>query len=440
VLNNTGGNALYALDGQSFNSGTVAVTRNLRAVSGWNGTTYTGTRAAAPFAILDTLYQAKELLLSVQSNLAMPALDVFWSALNRPSSQFCPSNGDIVSTAYERSTNDNCPTSNVAPSGIYVQGDFANGAGDTDEFDQPVIAHEFGHYVEDMLARSDSIGGSHSPGDRLDMRVALSEGWGNAFSAMALNDPIYRDSYAGANADNNDDIESGPDPNSGWFSEASVGQVIWDVFDSSNESGDGVTLGFAPIYQTLVGPQRATMALTDLHTLATGLKSISPSNAGAIDLLLTAPPRSITGTGDFAAGETNGGGLSKPNIILPLYKSLTLNLTTAPICTSAEFGGFNKLGNRQFLRFDLSAPANVTFTVTGSGGPSGSVSAVDPDAVLWRQGVRLKVAQTDIPGVENFQMPLQSGTYILEVYDYQDTNPGATHDSTLHCMTILATG
>ena len=81
------------------------------------------------------------------------------------------------------------------PDGIYILGDFTALGGDTDEFDQSVIAHEFGHYVEDRFGRSDSIGGDHGgSATLLDLRVAFGEGWGNAFSGMVLGDPIYRDS------------------------------------------------------------------------------------------------------------------------------------------------------------------------------------------------------------------------------------------------------
>ena len=67
VLNNTNGNALYVLDGAVFNTGTADQTRNLRATTGWGGDfagVYTGVRAAAPFAVLDTLYSAAQLVIA----------------------------------------------------------------------------------------------------------------------------------------------------------------------------------------------------------------------------------------------------------------------------------------------------------------------------------------------------------------------------------------
>jgi hypothetical protein len=447
ILNNTAANALYALDGTGFNIGTDSVVRNLHAASGWTGAGYTEARSAAPFAILDTVYQAKQLLLSAQSSLVMPPLDLYWSAINRPASPFCPSSGHIVSTGYQQSIRDSCPVSGMASGGIYIQGDFANGSGDTDEFDQSVVAHEFGHYVEGAIARSDSIGGSHGASDRLDLRVAFSEGWGNAFASMVLNDPVYRDSFSGIASDTSVDIESGSDVNAGWFSETSVQQILWDAFDTPSDSNDGVTLGFTPLFQALVGPHRSSFALAGIHSFATGLKSVAPSSAAAIDTLLMSSPRNIVGLGDFAVGETNSGG--QPGV-LPVYVPIALN-QGAPVrvCSSAQFGSFNRLANRKFLHLDLSSATTVTILITAESDPGqpSSLAANDPDAVLWRQGVRVYFGgNVTPPGVtpvtEQFPpLSLSSGTHVLEVYDYLYANPGSpVTTSTSRCMKVTATG
>ena len=64
---------------------------------------------------------------------------------------------------------------------------------DTDEYDESVIIHEWGHYLQTILSRDDSIGGPHGSGDLLDMRVAFSEGWANAYSGLASNRDVYSD-------------------------------------------------------------------------------------------------------------------------------------------------------------------------------------------------------------------------------------------------------
>src|SRR5690625_6118882 len=53
--------------------------------------------------------------------------------------------------------------------------------------------HEWCHYLEHRLYRSDTPGGPHSRQSFLDMRVAFSEGFANAFAAMMLDDPLFRD-------------------------------------------------------------------------------------------------------------------------------------------------------------------------------------------------------------------------------------------------------
>ncbi|MEK6749483.1 MAG: Ig-like domain-containing protein [Pseudomonadota bacterium] len=63
--------------------------------------------------------------------------------------------------------------------GIYVYSQ-----GDTDEFDDDVLWHEFGHFAASQFSRDDSPGGCHylSSNDQ-DLRLAWSEGWGDFFPA-----------------------------------------------------------------------------------------------------------------------------------------------------------------------------------------------------------------------------------------------------------------
>ena len=57
VVDNTRQKALYGIAGELVNTGAGASTRNLNAPhGGWNGAAYTTARSAAPFAILDTIY------------------------------------------------------------------------------------------------------------------------------------------------------------------------------------------------------------------------------------------------------------------------------------------------------------------------------------------------------------------------------------------------
>lgn len=69
-----------------------------------------------------------------------------------------------------------------------VSGDVA--VSDTDHFDDAVIIHEIGHYIEDACGTMDSPGGSHSGRYRIDPRLAWSEGWGNYLAAHIFRNKI----------------------------------------------------------------------------------------------------------------------------------------------------------------------------------------------------------------------------------------------------------
>ena len=62
VLANTQGDGLYVMDSDTFLLGANGATRDLHAASGWGGSSYTSARDAAPFAILDTVYDAMQIV------------------------------------------------------------------------------------------------------------------------------------------------------------------------------------------------------------------------------------------------------------------------------------------------------------------------------------------------------------------------------------------
>lgn len=55
---------------------------------------------------------------------------------------------------------------------------------DTDHFDDSVILHEYGHFLEDVYGKSNTPGGSHNGNAIIDPRLAWSEGWANYFQAQ----------------------------------------------------------------------------------------------------------------------------------------------------------------------------------------------------------------------------------------------------------------
>ncbi|MGB5249911.1 MAG: hypothetical protein WBO47_09810, partial [Gammaproteobacteria bacterium] len=353
--------------------------------------------AAAPFAILDSVYQAVQLVLTASPAIQLPALDINWSTFNRSSSNFNPANGDIVTTAYFYD--------GIGAGEIYV---LAEQDVDTDEYDQHVIVHEWGHYLEDQLGRTDSIGGSHSITARLDLRLAYSEGWSNAFSAMVLGDPVYKDSLGAFQGQSfTFDVESNVVGNKGWYNESSVHSTLYDIYDNANDGIDAVSLGFGPIFNGVTVANKNTTALTSIYTLVTSIKADNPADEANIDALLQ--NQSIVGVGMdiWGSGETN----DASNVdVLPIYTDIAVNGGSREVCSIATFGTFNGLSTRRFLRLNLNTAGTRTIQVTGPGNS-------DPDLVLYQQGF-LVSSESITAGQESLTRVLAPGTYVLEVYEY----------------------
>lgn len=66
---------------------------------------------------------------------------------------------------------------------------------DTDEYDDPVLGHEFGHFLEAAFSRTDSPGGAHD-GSPTDPLLAWGEGYGTYVGSLLFDSPVYIDSYA----------------------------------------------------------------------------------------------------------------------------------------------------------------------------------------------------------------------------------------------------
>ncbi|HET8538891.1 MAG TPA: hypothetical protein VFL83_03360 [Anaeromyxobacter sp.] len=287
VQDNVDGGAVWAI-GRPLDEAAAAL--DVHATHGFDGCAYSVWRSAGPFAVLDAMYTAARSLLDLPRDVRfdLAPLRVNWSPKNTPES--------IGITHYD-------PTRGE----VFVLG--ADGI-DTDEYDREVVVHEWAHYFEDTFSRTDTPGGGHGFGDVLDPRLAFSEGSSSALAAMLLGDPIYADTYWAASGLQafGWSVESrswADDPAPSAFSEMSVIRALWDLYDSgSNETWDATALGIGPIFDTLVGPQRTTPALTTLASFVAGLKQQGGVDAGLVDPVLArygvGPITSEWGDGDEA--------------------------------------------------------------------------------------------------------------------------------------------
>jgi hypothetical protein len=392
IRDNTASDAIYVASG-SLLVADYPSTRNLHLSSGWNGSTYSRPRAAAPFAILDSIYGAMEKVAIEQPTFDFGNLDVYWSKENTTVNGD-RSLGQIGTSFYQDKV-------------IYILGDANN---DTDEYDDHVIVHEWGHYLEDAFSRSDSIGGPHGDADILDMRLAFGEGFGNALSAIVLNDSLYKDS-SGASQGNGFgfDVQSNNNTNPGWYSEGSIQSIILDLYD--DDADDSVNLGFGPIFSVLTTTQVNTDALTSIFPFMAAIKANNTSASAAIDQLLI-NQQINSAVDDFGSNETNDAGNANT---LPIYSALSAG-STVNRCVINSFnsgGDRNKLSNARLFTFTPSTAGNYQITATRTSG-----AASDPDMALFENGQIIAIGQSIIIDSETLTASLSASTYILELIDY----------------------
>ena len=374
--------------------------------SGWSGSaasgSYSSPRMAAPFAILDDIYTSVAKFLSARPSISFPELKVNWSIDNIASS------GD--------KSDGNIGTSHWDGSELYILG---KADSDTDEYDTHIIVHEWGHYFQSSLSRSDSIGGSHGTGDVLDPRLAFAEGWGNALSAMMLYPNVtYFDTYGTRQQSGfGDNLESGSNSsNPGWFSETSVELILFDLFDSDSDTNDTVSLGIGPIYDVIVGELKTTSSFSTLFSFISALKTANSSSATAIDTVVNA--RGISTIADaWGTGETHNGGLSTN---LPVYNTLTIGSSlNVDLVGGYSSSTRNKLSNNRLFKFTGNG-STVAVTAQTSGG---SGNNRDVDLVVYKDGVQLGYRDSVYVGTETVSISTTSGS-VYTIW-MSDLNPAS---------------
>jgi len=397
VVDNTNGDSQYVIEGGLLSTGNSSTRRNLNASSGWTGYSYGETRDAAPFAILGSIYQAMEKVIESDRGVTFPPLVVNWSKDNI-STVGSISDGQIGTSYFTEGAN--------GDGNLYILGYAEH---DTDEYDDHIIIHEWGHYFESKFSRSDSPGGNHSPGERLDIRLAFGEGWGNAWSAIATDNPLYSDTIGRGQMDNAIlmNIESDPNYTSNdtndWSSEDSIQRILYDIYDSNDDGLDSLSMGFKPMYKVLVGAQKNSEALTSIFSFITALKSENLSEASKIDDILRG--EDISSINDIYGSDHHS-----------LYSDMEIG-DVKKICTSTEYGTINKLNTHKYIRFVVSQSGTYNIEMRQENGGTSS----DPDFAVYRVGVEhqnVDYSAGEGQGIEQKSVNLSIGNYILDGSNY----------------------
>ena len=400
VVDNTNSKAQYAM--QSVSSYTTTTNSvNLHAkltidsgtstdnITGAISRTYTyADRTAAPFALIDSIVTALELVCQGNASQSFPLLYVNWSTKNI--------NVGGSKTAGQISTSHY--TSEKGIGNLYILG--AEGV-DTDEFDDHVVAHEFGHYLENKIFRSDSIGGPHGARDVLDPRVAFGEGYGNAISAMTFNDAIYVDT-TGPNQEGGFSLNVSTAPavdQQTIYNEGAMQYFLWQLYEnrdiSSTNSGS-----FDRIYNIMANYQKTTHALTTGQYFASYYNQVYGGRAERLSTLWEGSSHlhgnfaslcsgSCSGLGDLAdpfdldndlgiryGGKNYAGtGIQDANF-WRLYKEIFSGTSTVDKhdqLLGVDFGSggtsffpSNKMGYQRYYRYVATSNGKITISVTNT--------------------------------------------------------------------------
>jgi len=314
---------------------------------------------------------------------------------------------------------------------------------DTEEFDDHVVMHEWGHYFEDNFSRSDSRGGSHSIGESLDPRVAFGEGFATGLAAIALEDPRYCDTSAPLEASGFLlDTENENRGKQGYYNEMSVATLLNDLWDTNVDGTDNGSIGFGPIYTTMTGPQRTTEAFTSLFSFATELRNnVLPADLPFVDSQLTRENVDLAALNIYGDGQTTQPAGARD--VTPVYTELPIDGTLLKICTNSDFDNGrngNKLSEHRFLRFTSVGSAQYNVVVVPNPVPPPTADPAptppaeirdrsDPDVYIYRNGVLVAFGNSGVDDSETFTtQSLSADTYVVDLQEWRFEDEDASSD------------
>jgi hypothetical protein len=369
---------------------------------------YQGTLEGGGFNILDQIYVANDY---IRNNTTCPNMgSVCTSFTVAPKAQIFWTPGLSPGAYYSSPTSaisffipDNNSSLGMA-TGIYIMGGI-NGSVcvDTDHFDNSIIIHEYGHFLEKNYAKSDSPGGSHNGNGVIDPRLAWSEGWANFLQGVARSDNHYVDTHGNSNCSdgtgvsidlNLETITSGQDAvngstylGEGIFREVSVSRALWDMVEApgagSPSDGFGADLGFGSIWKAF-SDASVGFAATSIH-----FRNIGHFNEVLRALVNTNAPARLT---DFDSVVSNERQRSDR-----LEYANPMTVRAIGSCSNTTIIGVNGVNNlaktNDFLSYYYDGTAahsslRLRYTATPSGTPT------DLDLYVWKDGYSFSTSST----------------------------------------------
>lgn len=247
VLNNPTNNAYYGISVATSLDGNKSV--------GTLTAQATGDLFGAAFNILDKIVDSNNYLRTATANCGTtfpctaftvaPLVSAFWAKGKDPGEYF-----GLPPLSFFLPDNNQ----------LYILGG-KNGdvdSSDTDHFDNTIIIHEYGHFIEHNFSIANSPGGNHNGDNILDPRLAWSEAWANYFQAEVTGLPRYRDTFGTPEGTSgvliNENLESGTgdtptEMGEGNFREFSITRALVDLTDANESSAsDDLEASFEEIW------------------------------------------------------------------------------------------------------------------------------------------------------------------------------------------------
>ena len=208
--------------------------------------------AGGAFNILDVMTNGFAFIEHLSGSSPAIPLQAFWETGNQAGTYFCTG----------------CP---FPGDGIYV----INTSTDTDEFDDDVLWHEFGHFVAYNYSQDDSPGGIHYLTDNdLDMRLSWSEGWGDFF-------PGAIKTWLNANGQSNLISSAAGVPLTNYVDTSRSGGFS---FDFGNPSVNGNYSTSEVSIAKLLTDLETTYTMNNIWDVVTSFKSVIPTDPVNLEL------------------------------------------------------------------------------------------------------------------------------------------------------------
>jgi hypothetical protein len=251
---------------------------------------------------------------------------------------------------------------------------------------------------------------------------------------MVAGDSVYvntQGSHQAQGVSFNLEGDTAANPTPGWFSERSVQELIYNLYDANASAPDSVALGFGPIFDAMAALKN-TPAQTSIFPFINALQQAQPAALTDIDALVRAEGMDSI-VDDYGSAETHFGTPANPKLV-SVYDNVAVNGGATNVCSLDAFkstasGSIDKLGSRRYVRFTAATAGSYAFRATAVT----PQAAADPDLVLHQAGAIATSTNASSSSctqswqtsagvcTESFNATLSPGDYTLEVYEWTNT-------------------